>query len=141
MGKIKAEGIGEVQEFIDVCDFACGLSRCFEGKVIPSERPGHFMMECWNPLGVVGVITAFNFPNAVLGWNSAIALITGNLVMVKGAESASLVNIATSKILTSVLAKNGFNSVFTLCQGWGKEIGEKMINDKRVKLVSFTGST
>lgn len=75
MGKIKAEGDGEVQEVIDICDFACGLSRSLDGKVLPSERPGHFMMENWNPLGIVGVITAFNFPCAVFGWNACIGLV------------------------------------------------------------------
>ena len=81
MGKILAEGIGEVQEFIDICDYAVGLSRMINGQVIPSERPGHFMMETWNPLGNVGVISAFNFPAAVYGWNNAISLICGNTVL------------------------------------------------------------
>jgi len=78
MGKIKSEGLGEVQEFIDMCDFACGNCRSLEGKVLPSERPEHFMMECWNPLGIVGVVTAFNFPCAVMGWNSCNALVCGD---------------------------------------------------------------
>lgn len=81
MGKILAEGIGEVQEYVDICDYAVGLSRMIGGSVIPSERPGHFMMEQWNPLGTVGVISAFNFPVAVYGWNSALALVCGNPVV------------------------------------------------------------
>lgn len=140
MGKIKSEGDGEVQEAIDVCDYACGLSRSLEGKVIPSERPGHFMMENWNPYGTVGIITAFNFPNAVLVWNAAIALVTGNTMIWKGAPSANLVTYATTKIFAEVLEKNGFKSVFTMCQG-GVDIGELISSDKRVPVVSFTGST
>jgi len=132
MGKILIEGEGEVQEFIDICDMAAGLSRAIEGKVLPSERPGHFMMENWNPLGLIGVITAFNFPVAVAGWNGAIALICGDLMIWKGASSTSLVTVALGKVITDVLAKNGFNSVVTVCQGGGATIGEKFINDPRL---------
>jgi len=103
MGKIKSEGLGEVQEFIDICDMAVGMSRTIDGKVLPSERPGHFMMECWNPVGVVGVITAFNFPVAVCGWNTCIAMICGDQVIWKGALSTSLVTVALGKIITDVL--------------------------------------
>jgi aldehyde dehydrogenase family 7 protein A1 len=85
MGKIKSEGLGEVQEYIDICDMAVGMSRTIDGKVLPSERPGHFMIEQWNPIGNVGVITAFNFPVAVCGWNAALALICGDTVIWKGA--------------------------------------------------------
>ncbi len=95
MGKIKSEGDGEVQEYIDICDMSVGLSRTIEGKILPSERPGHFMMENWNPLGLIGCITAFNFPVAVSGWNAAIALICGNMMLWKGASSTSLCTIAT----------------------------------------------
>ena len=140
MGKIKAEGDGEVQEVIDICDLACGLSRSLEGKVLPSERPGHFMLECWNPLGIVGVITAFNFPCAVFGWNACIGLVCGDLMLWKGAPSTPLVSIATTKIFADVLKENGFNSVCSLVQGDGIEIGELMTNDKRIPLISFTGS-
>jgi len=77
-GKVRSEGLGEVQEYIDICDMAVGMSRTIDGKVLNSERPGHFMMECWNPVGNVGVITAFNFPVAVSGWNTALALICGD---------------------------------------------------------------
>jgi aldehyde dehydrogenase family 7 protein A1 len=115
MGKVKSEGKGEVQEFIDICDMAVGLSRTIEGKVIPSERPGHFMMETWNPLGLIGIITAFNFPVAVYGWNAAIALICGDLMIWKGASSTTLCTIATAKIMADVLKRNGFNSVCTVC--------------------------
>lgn len=85
MGKIRSEGLGEVQEVIDICDMATGMSRTIDGKVLPSERPGHFMIENWNPIGNVGVITAFNFPVAVCGWNAALALICGDTVIWKGA--------------------------------------------------------
>jgi aldehyde dehydrogenase family 7 protein A1 len=81
MGKILPEGVGEVQEFIDICDYAVGLSRMYEGKILPSERPGHFLMEQWNPLGIIGIITAFNFPCAVFGWNQAIGLACGNVTL------------------------------------------------------------
>ena len=115
MGKIYSEGQGEVQEFIDICDMATGLSRTIDGKVYPSERPGHFMMEVWNPLGLIGVITAFNFPVAVCGWNTAIALICGDLMVWKGALTTSLVTVAVGKLITEVLERNGFKSVFTVC--------------------------
>ncbi len=106
MGKIKTEGLGEVQETIDICDFACGLSRAINGSIIPSERPDHFMMEHWNPLGLVGVITAFNFPNAVFGWNLAIALICGNAVMWKPSPSTAAITVATMHIFNQVLKDN-----------------------------------
>jgi len=141
MGKIKSEGDGEVQEYIDICDMAVGLSRTIGGRVIPSERPGHMMIEQYNPLGNVGIISAFNFPCAVSGWNSAIALICGNSLVWKGGETTSLVSVAVNKIVAETLKTNGFNSVATLCQGTGQEVGERMINDKRMNLVSFTGST
>jgi aldehyde dehydrogenase family 7 protein A1 len=106
---------------------ACGLSRTISGKVIPSERPEHMMLEQWNPVGPIGVISAFNFPCAVSGWNTAIALVCGDSVLWKGAESASLTSVAVSRVVTSVLDDHGFGSVFTLCQGTGKEVGESMI--------------
>lgn len=81
MGKILVEGVGEVQEYVDICDYAVGLSRMFEGKVFPSERPDHFLLEQWNPLGIIGVISAFNFPCAVFGWNNAISLACGNVTL------------------------------------------------------------
>ena len=94
---------------------ATGMSRTIDGKVFQSERPGHFMMEVWNPLGIIGVITAFNFPVAVSGWNTALALICGDLVLWKGALTTSLVTLAVSKIVAEVLKENGFKSVFSVC--------------------------
>jgi aldehyde dehydrogenase family 7 protein A1 len=140
MGKIKSEGLGEVQEYIDICDFATGLSRTLEGKVLPSERPGHFMMEMWNPLGLVGCITAFNFPVAVAGWNAALALICGDLMVWKPAPTTNLCAIAVQKIINEVFDKFGFKSIHTLCAG-GVDVGSTMVNDKRLPLISFTGST
>jgi len=140
MGKIRAEGVGEVKEFIDICDFACGLSRSLAGQVIPSERPDHFMMEQWNPLGLIGVITAFNFPVAVFGWNLALALICGNCVHWKGAPSTPLCTIATANIVNAVLNKHNAQGVLTVSVG-GKELGERLVDDKRIHLISFTGST
>ena len=140
MGKIKSEGLGEVQEYIDICDFATGLSRTLEGKVLPSERPGHFMMEMWNPLGLVGCITAFNFPVAVAGWNAALALICGDLMVWKPAPTTNLCAIAVQKIINEVFDKFGFKSIHTLCAG-GIDVGSTMVNDKRLPLISFTGST
>eukprot|EP00356_Strombidium_inclinatum_P003732 CAMPEP_0170491078 /NCGR_PEP_ID=MMETSP0208-20121228/10331_1 /TAXON_ID=197538 /ORGANISM="Strombidium inclinatum, Strain S3" /LENGTH=496 /DNA_ID=CAMNT_0010766585 /DNA_START=54 /DNA_END=1544 /DNA_ORIENTATION=+ len=140
MGKIKSEGAGEVQEFIDICDMATGLSRTISGSVIPSERPDHFMMEQWNPLGIVGVITAFNFPIAVCGWNAAIALITGNVVMWKPAPTACLSSIGTMKLMAKVLERNGFKNVMAMCCG-DADVGDALVKDENVALVSFTGST
>lgn len=120
---------------------ACGLSRTIEGKVLPSERPGHFMMEVWNPLGIIGVITAFNFPCAVSGWNGAIAWVCGNMMLWKGALTTSLVTIAIGKMVSEIMLKNGFKSVLTVCQGGGSTIGNQIVQDPRMQLVSFTGST
>ena len=139
VGKIKTEGDGEVQEFIDMCDLAVGMSRSIGGQVFPSERPGHFMMENYNPLGKVGVITAFNFPIAVLGWNAAVALICGNCVLVKGAPSATLCTTAIARIIGGVMAENDLAGVFT-CASGGVPIGAKMAEDPRLHLISFTGS-
>ena len=140
MGKIRAEGVGEVKEFIDICDFACGLSRSLAGQVIPSERQDHFMMEQWNPLGLIGVISAFNFPVAVFGWNLALALICGNCVHWKGAPSTPLCTIATANIVNTVLNKHNAQGVLTVSVG-GKDLGERLVDDKRISLISFTGST
>eukprot|EP00002_Diphylleia_rotans_P034737 TRINITY_DN7493_c0_g1_i1.p1 TRINITY_DN7493_c0_g1~~TRINITY_DN7493_c0_g1_i1.p1 ORF type:complete len:511 (-),score=101.51 TRINITY_DN7493_c0_g1_i1:298-1830(-) len=142
MGKILAEGEGEVQEFIDMCDFATGLSRMITGSVIPSERPGHVILERWNPLGHVGVISAFNFPMAVYGWNVTLALICGNTVIWKGASSTSLCTIAIMKIIARVLeTANVPGAVCTMVAGPGRSVGDRLINDKRLSLISFTGST
>ncbi|RKP20357.1 aldehyde dehydrogenase family 7, member A1, isoform CRA_f, partial [Rozella allomycis CSF55] len=141
MGKILPEGIGEVQEYIDICDYAVGLSRMLNGQVIPSERPGHFMMEVWNPVGILGVISAFNFPVAVYGWNSAISLICGNPVLWKGAPTTNLCSVAVTKILAKVLEENNLpGSICSMVCG-GADVGESIAKDKRVDIVSFTGST
>eukprot|EP00095_Tigriopus_kingsejongensis_P003353 maker-scaffold787_size97196-snap-gene-0.11 protein:Tk03353 transcript:maker-scaffold787_size97196-snap-gene-0.11-mRNA-1 annotation:"alpha-aminoadipic semialdehyde dehydrogenase" len=141
MGKIVPEGVGEVQEYVDICDYAVGLSRMMSGKVIPSERPGHQLLECWNPLGVIGIISAFNFPVAVYGWNSAIAMACGNTMIWKGAPSTNLVSVATTKVVAKVLEDNGLpGAIASLCCG-GADVGESMAKDKRIKLLSFTGST
>jgi len=108
---------------------------------LPSERPGHFMLEQWNPIGTVGVITAFNFPIAVCGWNVILALICGDTIIWKGAQTTSLVACALGKAMVDVLAKNGFKSVLTVCCGDGVNIGNAIVKDPRVPLVSFTGST
>lgn len=141
MGKILPEGIGEVQEVIDMCDYCVGLSRQLNGSIIPSERPNHMMFEVWNPLGIVGVITAFNFPCAVLGWNACIALVCGNCVVWKGAPTTPLVTIAVTKLVAEVLEKNNLpGAIFTSFCG-GAEIGQAIAKDPRIPLVSFTGSS
>ena len=112
MGKILAEGVGEVQEAIDICDYAVGLSRALNGSVIPSERPGHLMMERWNPLkGHVGIITAFNFPVAVYFWNLALSLVCGNTNIWKPHETTSLCAVAVTKIVTDVLEETGYPGI------------------------------
>jgi len=142
MGKIQKEGEGEVQEVIDMCDFACGLSRQLNGKVIPSERKEHALLEQWNPLGCIGVITAFNFPFAVFGWNLCLSMICGNCTMWKGGESAGAITLAVSKIVANVLKQHKApEGIFTSCIGSGQDVGERMLNDKRLNLISFTGST
>ncbi|XP_013405750.1 alpha-aminoadipic semialdehyde dehydrogenase isoform X2 [Lingula anatina] len=140
-GKILPEGEGEVQEFIDICDYAVGLSRMFQGLVLPSERPGHLLLEQWNPLGVVGVITAFNFPVAVFGWNSSIALTCGNVALWKGAPSTPLTSIAVTRVMTSVLEANNMPPAVVSLVCGGADIGTLMAKDERIPLVSFTGST
>ncbi|KAL8276544.1 hypothetical protein RQP46_011034 [Phenoliferia psychrophenolica] len=140
MGKIRSEGKGEVQEFVDVMDFGVGLSRSFGGSVVPSEREKHFITEVPNPLGVVGCVTAFNFPVAVYGWNLSLALITGNATIWKPAPSTPLVAIATNKILVSVLEANGYPGALSSLVCGGGDVGGKIVSDKRVDLVSFTGS-
>jgi aldehyde dehydrogenase family 7 protein A1 len=141
MGKILPEGIGEVQEFIDICDFGVGLSRQLAGKCLPSERQDHVMFEMWHPLGAVGYITAFNFPCAVFGWNSAISLVCGNVQIWKPSETTPLVAIALTKIIAKVLKNNGYPAeIASLVVGRGV-IGEKLAKDSRLPLISFTGST
>jgi aldehyde dehydrogenase (NAD+) len=141
MGKIRAEGHGEVQEMIDICDFATGLSRQLYGLTMASERPGHRMMEQWHPLGVVGVITAFNFPVAVWSWNSALAAVCGDPVVWKPAAPTPLCAVAVQHIANRVMADHGVHGIFTLAVGGGGTIGERMLHDARLPLISFTGST
>jgi aldehyde dehydrogenase family 7 member A1 len=140
VGKIHPEGKGEVQEYVDICDFATGLSRQLPGQVIPSERPGHFMMEQWHPLGAIGIICAFNFPVAVAGWNGAISMICGNSQIWKSAPTTTLTAIATQRIMSNVLERNGVpGSVATLVCG-DRDIGETIVDSKDLPLISFTGS-
>jgi aldehyde dehydrogenase family 7 protein A1 len=165
--QLDTQGLGEVQEAIDICDFAVGLSRTLNGSIIPSERPGHFMMERYNPLkGHVGVITAFNFPCAVLFWNAALSLVCGNTHLWKPSESLSLTSVACNKIIVDVLERNGHSGAISslICgryaELWiyriageviylycnrvfcsGADVGDALIADKRMELVSFTGST
>jgi L-aminoadipate-semialdehyde dehydrogenase len=141
MGKIRAEGHGEVQEMIDICDFAVGLSRQLYGLTLASERPGHRMMEQWHPLGPVAVISAFNFPVAVWSWNAAIAAVCGDPVIWKPAAAVPLAAIAVQHVANRVMADHGVTGVFNLAVGSGAVVGERMLGDRRLPLVSFTGST
>jgi len=141
MGKIKSEGVGEVVEFIDMADLAAGMSRQLPGQVLTSERFEHTMLETWNPLGKIGIISAFNFPCAVAGWNSCVSFIAGNTQIWKGSPSTSLVSIAQTRMIAEVLMDNNIHGgVSTLCQG-GSDIGNRLVEDTRLPLVSFTGST
>lgn len=141
MGKSLQEGMGEVQEMIDICDFAVGLSRQLYGLTIQSERPQHRMYEQWHPLGVVGIISAFNFPVAVWSWNTALAWVCGDVCIWKPSEKTPLCGIACQKIIAEVFAKNNVpEGVSCLVQG-GREVGEWLSNDNRIPLVSATGST
>lgn len=141
MGKIRPEGHGEVQEMIDICDFAVGLSRQLYGLSMHSERPGHRMYEQWHPLGVVGVITAFNFPVAVWSWNAAIAAVCGDPVLWKPSSSVPLCAIAVQHIANRVMADHGLTGIFNLVIGSGREVGDLLLEDGRLPLISFTGST
>lgn len=139
-GKITSEALGEVQEMIDICQFAVGLSRQLYGKTIASERPGHRLMETWHPLGVVGVITAFNFPVAVWAWNTAVALVCGDTVVWKPSELTPLTALACQALIERAAADVGAPAGLAgLVQG-GREIGEQLVDDPRVALVSATGS-
>jgi aldehyde dehydrogenase (NAD+) len=141
MGKIVQEGWGEVQEMIDICDFAVGLSRQLYGLSMHSERPSHRMYEQWHPLGVIGVISAFNFPVAVWSWNAAIAAVCGDTTIWKPSSDVPLCGIAVQHITNEVMAKFGLEGIFCTIIGPGREVGENLINDPRVKLISATGST
>jgi len=140
MGKIRAEGIGEVQEMIDICDFATGLSRQLYGLTMHSERPRHRMYEQWHPLGPIGVITAFNFPIAVWSWNATLAAVCGDTIIWKPSELTPLTAVALQHIANRVMADHGVSGVFNLAVG-GPEIGRLIAADTRLPLVSFTGST
>ncbi|WP_095180947.1 MULTISPECIES: L-piperidine-6-carboxylate dehydrogenase [Pseudomonas] len=141
-GKITQEGLGEVQEMIDICDFAVGLSRQLYGLTIASERPGHHMRETWHPLGVVGVISAFNFPVAVWAWNTTLALVCGNPVVWKPSEKTPLTALACQALFDRVV-KNFSDAPASLCQVviGGRDAGEALVDDPRVALISATGST
>ncbi len=141
-GKITSESLGEVQEMIDICDYAVGLSRQLYGLTIASERPGHRMMETWHPLGVTGVITSFNFPVAVWAWNAALALVCGNTLVWKPSEKTPLSALATQALLCRAAARfdgapNGLSSQLL----GGRELGALLVEDDRVRIVSATGST
>ncbi|OFW63505.1 MAG: hypothetical protein A2135_09225 [Actinobacteria bacterium RBG_16_67_15] len=140
MGKILAEGEGEVQEMIDIADFAVGLSRQLYGLTMASERPRHRMYEQWHPLGPVGVISAFNFPVAVWSWNAFIAAVCGDTVVWKPSSQTPLSAIAVTRIAAEVMQGSGYEGVFNLAVGRGAEVGDRLINDRRVPLISATGS-
>ena len=141
MGKILAEGLGEVQEMIDIADFAVGLSRQLYGLTMHSERPGHRMYEQWHPMGIAGVISAFNFPVAVWAWNAMIAAVCGDCVLWRPSSETPLTAIAVQKICNRVFDRHGLKGIFNLLIGASKPIGESLIHDRRIPLVSFTGST
>ncbi|HEY5781168.1 MAG TPA: aldehyde dehydrogenase family protein [Lysobacter sp.] len=141
MGKSKPEGDGEVQEMIDIGDFAVGLSRQLYGLTMHSERPGHRMYEQWHPIGIVGVISAFNFPVAVWAWNSFIAAICGDITIWKPSPKTPLSAIASMKICNEALRAGGFPDIFYLFNDAGTELASSFVDDKRIGLISFTGST
>jgi aldehyde dehydrogenase (NAD+) len=140
MGKIRSEGEGEIQEMIDIADFAVGLSRQLYGVTMQSERPMHRMYEQWHPLGVVGIVTAFNFPAAVWAWNAMIAAVCGDTMIWKPSHQTPLVSLAIQHLCNRVMRQHGCEGVFNLVIGPGKTVGERLIADRRVPLVSATGS-
>jgi aldehyde dehydrogenase (NAD+) len=141
MGKSLQEGYGEVQEMIDICDFAVGLSRQLNGQTIPSERPGHVMREQWHPIGVVGIISAFNFPVAVWSWNTALAWICGDVCVWKASEKAPLCAVACQNIIAGILKENNLPDGISCIVNGDYKVGEFITKDTRVALVSATGST
>ncbi|KAJ6588428.1 NAD-aldehyde dehydrogenase [Mycena capillaripes] len=140
MGKIKTEGVGEVQEFVDICDYAVGLSRMMNGRVVASERPGHSILEVPNPLGVVGVLSAFNFPVAVYGWNLALSFAAGNATIWKPSPTTPLCSIAVTTIIARVLEQNGIPGAVAGLVTGDKDAGAAIAESRDVELVSFTGS-
>ena len=141
MGKIVAEGEGEVQEMIDIADFAVGLSRQLYGNAMHSERPRHRMYEQWHPLGVVGIISAFNFPVAVWSWNAMLAAVCGDTMIWKPSSKTPLCAVAVQNVIDKVLKEHNAQGVMNLVIGKGSSIGEKLLSDKRIPLISATGST
>jgi len=141
MGKSLQEGYGEVQEMIDICDFAVGLSRQLNGQTMPSERPGHVMREQWHSIGVVGIISAFNFPVAVWAWNTALAWICGDVCVWKGSEKAPICSVACQNIIAAVLKENNLPEGISSIINGDYKVGEMMTTDTRIPLVSATGST
>ncbi len=140
-GKILAEGLGEVQEMIDIADFAVGQSRMLYGLTMHSERPGHRMYEQWHPLGVVGILSAFNFPVAVWSWNAFLAAICGNVSVWKPSPKTPLTAIAVQQLCNRVLSERGLPPIFQLFIDGGTELATRFVDDRRVALISFTGST
>ena len=140
MGKIQAEGEGEVQEMIDIADYAVGLSRQLYGKTMHSERPNHRMYEQWHPLGAVGIVTAFNFPGAVWAWNAMIAAVCGDVMVWKPSSKTPLTAIAIQKIVNEVMTPLGWDGVMSLLVGSSRDVGELLVHDRRIPLVSATGS-
>lgn len=141
MGKIKPEGDGEVQEMIDIADFALGQSRMLYGNSMHSERPGHRMFEQWHPLGLVGIISAFNFPVAVWAWNSFLAAACGDISIWKPSPKTPLTALASLKICNEALRDGGFPDIFFLINDAGTDLAEQFVDDRRIPLISFTGST
>ena len=141
MGKSLQEGYGEVQEMIDICDFAVGLSRQLNGQTIPSERPGHVMREQWHSIGVVGINSAFNFPVAVWAWNTALAWICGDVCVWKGSEKAPMCSVACQNIIADILKENNLPEGISCIINGDYKVGEMMTTDERIPLVSATGST
>ncbi|MDA1232212.1 MAG: aldehyde dehydrogenase family protein, partial [Planctomycetota bacterium] len=140
MGKIRAEGIGEVQEMIDICDFATGLSRQLCGSTMHSERPGHRMYEQWHPLGPIGIISAFNFPVAVWSWNAALAAVCGDTMVWKPSPTVPLTAIAVQHLCNDLMSDHKIDGIFNLAIGTNDDVAQRMIEDRRLPLISFTGS-
>src|SRR3954469_23587273 len=138
-GKITSEARGEIQEMIDICDFAVGLSRQLYGRTMPSERPGHRLMETWHPLGVVGVVSAFNFPAAVWSWNTAVALVCGDPVVWKPSELTPLTSLASAALLDRAAAEQGAPAHLSQVVIGGPEVGEALVDHPGVALISATG--
>jgi len=141
MGKILTEGLGEVQEMIDVADLAVGMSRQLCGSTMHSERPEHRMYEQWHPLGMIGLITSYNFPVAVWSWNSLLAAICGDSIIWKPSSKTPLTAVAVQNIIAPVVDRHGIDGVFSMVIGKGSDIGDTIVNDHRIPLVSMTGST